>query len=295
MNAWAVFGYSILWIISWPITMTVVAVAAIIGAITFLQQNELLSIFEDPMSGTQSRGLVAIFVAFMVIICLICIKLQRRSRQPILTISAAVLTGYMWLGIILGGVIIVTTADPKIASTADAGINTQTVALPVTPTLKHEPKLMAALGQVGVESVKHLDVRYVEEYADKGALKNQSGEYQSFINPTTGEFMYGMLTVKKGLVPEELKTVVAHEYLHHIWYTEIDEPTKENLTSHLITLYGNDPAMRRQLEEYANKGRLYPTELFSYYCTESSDGYLTTFILKSCNTYIDRPALTFLR
>lgn len=114
------------------------------------------------------------------------------------------------------------------------------------------------------------------------------GACQSYINPTTGRFLYGTLHIKRGIDPEQENTMIAHEYLHHVWLTVLDKQTKETINSHLITMYSDDVYMKQRVKQYSDAGKLYPTELFSYYCTESSDAYLTTFVRDQCNTYIDR-------
>ncbi|MNU11891.1 hypothetical protein D3C72_2601010 [compost metagenome] len=60
-------------------------------------------------------------------------------------------------------------------------------------------------------------------------------------------------------------------------------------------MYGNDELMQRQVESYADTQTLQPTELFSYYCTGSSDTYLSSYVLSECNKYINRSALQFAR
>lgn len=91
--------------------------------------------------------------------------------------------------------------------------------------------------------------------------------------------------------------LAAHEYLHHVRFTVLDDKTKQKLTSDLIAMYGNDDYMHKRMKEYANAdaGILQPTELFSYYCTESSDRYLRRYVLDACKAYIDRDAFNLAR
>jgi hypothetical protein len=198
----------------------------------------------------------------------------------------------MWLGMLLGGIILVNIGDATTANT-DAGINAQTTSSIVVPPLEHNPEIVAVLQQIGATHIDAIDERYVDGYNEK--LTDQLGKYQAYINLTTGDFLYGTLTVKRGQDKNQERTMIAHEYLHHVWFALIDGPTKENLTSQLISLYGKDAWMQDRVKEYADSGMLQPTELFSYYCTESSDGYLTTYVKDTCNAYINRSVLTMLR
>lgn len=289
----AAFGFGLIWIVTWPVVMGVIAVVVLL--VPQVLRLSGISIEEYmPTDDSQVRLIFVLFEAIMVIFCLIFITLLRRSREKILNISAAILTVYMWAGIALGAVIVATISDQFKPVVVDVSSQRTEIA-PENPDLKNDPRITAILGEIGAEKTDNLETKYVGKYQDASSLPDQGGEYTSFVDSGTGELLYGQMTVKKGLDPEEEKIVIAHEYLHHIWYSELDETTKENLSSHLISMYGNDLKMHEYMQEYADNGRLYPTELFSYYCTESSDQFLTTYVLSECQKFIKRDQLVFLR
>lgn len=281
------FAAVVHWVLVWPLIMAVVAVILlVIGGQLFGE-----SIAKE-QGGSVVRGYVLLFVVAMVIVCGVLIKLQKRNRHTFVKLGSPVLVAYMWIGVLLGGVIIVNIPDATTQGT-DAGIDAQTASSIVAPPLEHDPAIVAILQQVGAKHIDAIDERYVDGYSEK--LSDQLGKYEAYINPTTGDFLYGTLTVKRGQDKNEEKTMIAHEYLHHVWFVLLDEPTKQNLTSHLITLYGKDVWMQDRVRDYSDNGILQPTELFSYYCTESSDSYLTTYVKDTCNAYINRASLLMVR
>lgn len=279
---------AILWILGWPIFIgTIAVIILIIGAQVLFGGGNINS-----PNGAQLRGIWAIYVGILVLVCYFFIWLKSRKKKPLGKISANVLRAYMWLGIILGVFITVVIPDPQV-STADAGINVQQTGSLFKPHLESDATINAALAGVGATDLKWVETKFVPEYSKDG-IADQAGEYQAFID-TAGNWSYGVLTVKQGETGNELNTVVAHEYLHHIWFKTLDNPTKEKLTSDLITIYGKDATMQERVKSYSDKQILQPTELFSYYCTEVSDSLLTPYIVSECNKYINRSVLKFAR
>ena len=67
-----------------------------------------------------------------------------------------------------------------------------------------------------------------------------------------------------------------------------------DLNEKLEVLLANDPAMQKRVEPYVKIDRLNNSELFSIYCTESTDSYILP-ILDECNKYIDRSKLVLTR
>lgn len=276
------------WLIVWPI---------FIGAIAFIVLMIFGGVFgsmaADKTPGYIFRGGMLLYTLVMAMVCLFFIRRQKAADNQSARVGAHVLRGYMLLGVLLGAGIACAIPDTTADST-DAGIQTNTTASVSAPALEHDPNLVAILGQVGASDIDGIDQRYVDSYSDP-AFPEKAGEYQAYINTATGQFVYGTLTVKRGLDPEQEKVTVAHEYLHHVWHKLLDDQTKENLTAHLIGMYGNDVAIRARVLSYVDAGKLYPTELFSYYCTESSDGYLTEYVRDTCNRYINRSSLQLAR
>ena len=280
-------GAALTWLFVWPIIMAVLAIGLL-----FLGGQILGGSTTEQPNSAAIRGYFFLFLIIMVVVCLVASKLQKRSKHIFVRLGSTVLTSYMWAGMLVGGFILAIMSDTSLTDT-NGGINAQTASSIVVPALEHDPTIVAVLQQIGATHIGAIDERYVDGYNEK--LTDQQGKYEAYVNPTTGDFLYGTLTVKRGLDKNEEKTMIAHEYLHHIWFAVLDEPTKENLTSHLITLYGKDLWMQDRVKEYSDGGILQPTELFSYYCTESTDGYLTTYIKDRCNSYVNRANLVMLR
>lgn len=226
------------------------------------------------------------------------IKLLKRKRQshPVLAIGASILAIYTTIGsgiliVIVFGLLNSLTQDKVVASNPDDRVSDSIVA----PTLAHEPTIDATLRSIGATDTElsKFGTAYVDTYP--GGLDNQRGQYQTYLNPTNGKYLYGQMTILRSTETQDLPRVVAHEYLHHIWYSVLDESTKVKLTSDLISLYGNDSGIRNRTTAYVDSQKLQATELFSFYCTESTDGYMTTYVRSECDKYINRSAFLMRR
>lgn len=281
-------GYYFAWAAIWPLLMGVFAVAVLFFMSLLL--SSWMTEAETGPEGYQIRLYIALFTSLMALIALAFIIGAKRAKSRFKKYSAPVLRVYAWLGILLGVSIIVMIPDPQ-TSASNAGIEVQQAGLAVVPNLTSDQTIMNTLSRVGASDTENIETKFVNGYEK---YPDRHGEYQSYVD-VSGKWVYGVLTVKKGVSGSELNTVVAHEYLHHIWFKKLDEKTKYRLTSDLISAYGNDPAMRDRVKSYSDDGILQPTELFSFYCTESSDGYLTEYTLAQCNKYINRSVLTLYR
>lgn len=156
--------------------------------------------------------------------------------------------------------------------------------------IEQDPELLSILRSLGATALHDVSLRYADNLEE-----DTDGEYEEFYNES-GEFSHGEVAIARGLDAEELKRTLAHEYLHHVWYAVLDENERNELTSYLIVMYGDDEYMKQYtMTDYAEDGVLLPTELFSFYCTESSDAYLHEVVLNSCNEFIDRSKLVMLR
>lgn len=278
----------LLWIIGWPLIIGFVAfIIAVTAGNAIVEGGNMNS-----PQGYQIRALWSIYVGVIVLVCYLFIWLKSRKKNPLNKISVNILRTYMWLGIIIGTIITINIPDPQM-STANAGINVQQTDTLFKPSIETDATINAALARVGATDTGWVETKFVPGYDDK-TLDDQTGEYQAFID-TAGNWSYGVLTVKQGTTGSELDVVVAHEYLHHVWFKTLDEGTKIKLTSDLIAIYGRDPLMQERVKSYAEKQTLQPTELFSYYCTEASDSLLSSYIVSECNKYITRDALQLVR
>ena len=284
----AAIGFTVAWTFIWP--MIAVVGAVIFGVIAAALLSEQLANLEDPNLGL--RILIVFGVMFLSILFFITAWLFKKIPIRFFKIGGQTLIVYTWIGIIAGGLALAFIPNAEVQT--NTGVNTQSAQTPVTPTLKKDSHLLTVLANVGATQTEGIEVQYVDTFTDLGMF-DQAGEYVAYTNPVDGSFQYGTLQIKRGLDNESEKVAVAHEYLHHIWFAKMDAQTIANLTSELIALYGEDRWMQERVASYAESGTLQATELFSYYCTESSSRYLTQYVLDECNKYILRQNLQLIR
>lgn len=270
------FLYILAWLVGLPVVVGVPALIIVGSSIGFSVSN-----ISENSSTTQAIYYIelALFLSvagIVVIIQLVRWLLSTRKRLfP--RVGAKVLGLYMWAGIILtGSFMVLITSNPGIAK----------------PPVSRDANLMNIVNAVGgkEESLNDVSIKYVDGYENE----NQQGEYLP-VRDENGKFAYGTISIKKGLELNSEKMAVAHEYLHHIWEAGLDYQTQHDLTSQLMTLYGNDEWMKSRTDFYSDTSMLLPTELFSFYCTEVGDQHLSEYVLSQCNTHIDRSALSFTR
>ena len=275
------FLYGLSWAAIWPIVVAApafVVMLVILGAV--LTNNIQNKEFSNAVS-TQGIFLLELylfgFVALLVIVLYLVKWLMQTLKRLFFRSGAKVLGVYIWVGIFATGLTMaIITRNPEA----------------IKPPVSRDETIVAILHSVGGkdELIDNVSIKYVDSY--NNATTN--GEYQPVVN-SDGTFSYGTITVKKGIDPTYEKTVVAHEYLHHIWQSQLDQQTLHDLTSQLMTLYGNDSWIKDRTNWYSDTNMLLPTELFSFYCTEVADQHLSQYVLDTCNKYIDRSALAFTR
>jgi len=277
------FLYGLSWSIIFPI---IIVVPSFIVMLVILGQILTSSVKNQDFSNTiASDGIFYLelyffaFVAVLVVVLFLVKWLLRTRKRLFFRSGAKVLGVYIWVGIFATGLTMALITK-----------NPDAIKLPIT----QDAHLMQVIAAVGGDptKLKDVSVNYVADY--KNGFKNQAGEYAS-VDDSKGNFSYGVMTIKQGRDPEEEKIVVAHEYLHHIWESQLDQTTLHDLTSQLMTLYGKDEWFKTRVATYSDTNMLLPTELFAFYCTESSDQYLTQYVIDKCNTYIKRDTLRFIR
>ena len=278
------FLYGLSWTIIFPI---VIAIPAFIVMLVILSQIITSTISNDAELGgainTDGIFYFELFILASVTVLvgiLFLVKRLLRARKRLFFRSGAKVLGvYIWVGIFATGLTMaLITKNPDV----------------IKPPVEQNAHLMQVVADVGGDSnqLKDVSVKYVKDYKD--GFKGQAGEYTPY-DDSKGNFTYGVITIKQGLAPEEEKTLVAHEYLHHVWETQLDQTTLHDLTSQLMTLYGKDDDFKTRVATYSDTNMLIPTELFAYYCTESSDRYLTPYVIEKCNAYINRSTLQLVR
>lgn len=183
------------------------------------------------------------------------------------SILATGLLGYFGVMAFLGNLQTVPTPNQEVV--------TKTVEQKVT----QDPHLLAVLKSVGATHTSRLNLSYLTTKEVEG----QRGAYNG-----------NTVQVAQGLEPEQEKRTLAHEYLHYIWSKVMTASKRVDLNEKLETLLANDAAMQERIKRYIEIDKLNNSELFSIYCTESTDSYILP-ILDECNKYIDRSKLVLTR
>jgi len=142
-----------------------------------------------------------------------------------------------------------------------------------------DPGLLSELQSLKATHISDIELRY----DDPNAVATQKGSYKNKV-----------LTVESSVSDEEEIRTLAHEYLHHVWYTVMTFKEHVNLSDRLTILLANDKDMQTRVSPYTETRTLNASELFSIYCTESTDSYMLS-IVDECNKYIDRSKLVLTR
>ncbi len=218
----------------------------------------------------------------------------------------AIVAGVVALIVLLFVVLVITAPDDETSddpvkqerafATGQRQTRTDADLLPTSEpsvSLEQDPELRVFLQNIGAQYLQNLQFTYVNGYGDGG---DTDGEYEEFYydDDEAEGFDYGVMTVRRGLGAEENLRTIAHEYLHHVWYAKLTPQIRETLTTHLNNMYANDDYMQEYAEHYRDSGGMIPTELFSFYCTESSDANFVAYVLDQCNRFINRSALVML-
>lgn len=168
-------------------------------------------------------------------------------------------------------------------------------------TPKQDPYLFGILKTVaksnnGEVNVDDVAIYYQEEPLEAG--QNFNGITNPLLDDE-GKPHY-KIRIRPGIDETKLKGTIAHEYLHVVWQTRYkigkSNPELDTLASELEKLTNSDPAMQRRMVAYEDNV-VYDKnqERFSIYCVESSDRYLSQYVLNECNKYIHRELLQFQR
>lgn len=152
---------------------------------------------------------------------------------------------------------------------------TPEVELEVKP--EQNAELIAILKSLGAEHTSDLSIVYGElPYNARGSYAN------------------GTVTIGQIDDPAQKNRTIAHEYLHHVWYTVMSKSERNVLAVELNALLEKDLAMQKRVQGYIDRGFMNDSELFTIYCTESSSSYILT-IVDECDKYIDRSQLVLTR
>ena len=234
-------------------------------------------------------GLAICLTAWILIIVDLAVG-KKRNWSKVGSILLLLILPIVCIGVFLGaGQVAYTHYQPALA--AQQKLEDEETKKAAKPNVHQDEKLVAVLKSVGAkDDYADLNLRWGTAsqmmklcgWADAGGCYD--GEATIYVNSDT-ELSYQ-------------KTIVAHEYLHYVWYKQNLDDDRQ-LTSALTHLYGRSPHLQQRMNEgtehqYLNSGGLQPTEFFAFGCTEISDIQLGQYIAGWCNRFIDTSALTAL-
>ena len=221
-------------------------------------------------------GFILISVTVTVVILSILKWFLKNRKKTFFHYGGVILGGYIWIGVFVGGLVMLLAAS-EFAS--------------FKPVVQNNKQIEVILQNIGADDklLEGVSTEYVKSFPD--SKHNTLGTYQPVFS-SDGWFSYGTISIKQGIDKPHINTVVAHEYVHHVWAAHLDEATKRKLASEVITLYGKDSWMQQRVDSYSTGHILDSNELFAFYCTEVPDAHLTQAILSQCNNYINRSKLT---
>lgn len=217
---------------------------------------------------------------------------SKKRRVIKLIIGSALL---LFIGFCFGTYI--STSAEYGGSNADAKVST--VVLDTKRAAVQNPDLLSIAKEIGANEISNVDIVYREKMQTPWAKGEYDPAYDGDImndgtRPNKRLATIGVLK-ETSSDAQYLKTTVAHEYMHHVWYGLLDVASRDKLASDLVSMYSTDQYMQNRTKKYVDEKMLSSTELLSFYCTEESDPYLTPGILSTCNKYINRSVLTMYR
>lgn len=259
------------WILTGPKITVVALVLTVIG---------VNSRFKEMLSLDVTGGIIvtafAVGIFGFVVSIMKCVRADK-GKQRILKIAGTVAIPFLGATVFLGSIAL---QLPEYAEPSTSHDQTHTVLQ--TSQAKQEPEILSALQSV--------EAKY--NYSKLNLVWTDNPEADCGSADARGCYNDHRKTIKisKYLDRNVLRSVVAHEYLHYVWYSEkLDDNNR--LTSELIALYAKYPAFQKRVDGdhgyYRTSGGLLPTEFFSYGCTEISGAKLGEYILTECNRYIN--------
>lgn len=150
--------------------------------------------------------------------------------------------------------------------------------------------LLKIADEIGLKHIRKVNLAYMEPNSN-GFV----GQYHQGVGAQHGgsDKDGRIIRIARGMDREDLKVFLAHEYLHYIWLNSATMQSDQTLEERLMSMYAHNWQLQERVANYAKRGRLSLTELFSYTCTEFSDKYMDKYVLSQCNKWIDRSKLRF--
>lgn len=149
--------------------------------------------------------------------------------------------------------------------------------------IEKDPKLLKTLQSIGAKGdYSELALNYHQ--GDMAGICGSSNSVACYKKDSQNN---QSITVSAQPGNRQLKTVLAHEYLHYAWHNNNLDDDKV-LTSHLINFYAKNSDFQALIpDHYLHNGGLHAGEIFSYACTEMSTDRLDGYISSKCGAFID--------
>lgn len=158
---------------------------------------------------------------------------KQKGKKPLRRILAVV--SFLAFGYLIFCLIYVINEKKsmEVSYSASGAVAAQQTA--AKPPLTQDPNIVAQLISVGVdvEMLKRDNVSLI--YNNDLTYR---GSYTAYYINDMKDYAYSTIVIKPDIDNE--KSTIAHEYLHHIWNTKMDQAFKDRLTSYLLSAYGKN-------------------------------------------------------
>lgn len=146
--------------------------------------------------------------------------------------------------------------------------------------LKQDPRLLRQASNVGLDTT-NLNLVFGDIV---GA--NVDDAMGGFIAPNT-------IILKEGLTKKEIRTILAHEYIHYQW-TLMDDGVRDSVVEVYERLQKDDPWIKQRLNDYHHcDTECMANEATAYSCTELAPYRLTEEYNDFCNQFITNRKVLF--
>ena len=136
---------------------------------------------------------------------------------------------------------------------------------------RQDQKLVEVGKSIGLKYIDAVSV-YYSDNTNTEDFKDPDGTYDDIKHE---------IVIRKGLSDSAEKELLAHEYLHFMWYEPETLLYRDvYLANDLMAVYENNEKLKNQLEIYKKHNRVSTTELLSYSCTILRDDELTPYLVQ---------------
>lgn len=176
-------------------------------------------------------------------------------------------------------------ADPTTTVPASGTSSTSEPTSEPEPDVEQDPELAAQLAELIVGDLPAITLKF-----SNNLMADCQTSGLGCYSPTEAT-----LLMQPGLTDFRQPEILAHEYLHHVWFTdELDEDAE--LTVALAEAYADAEGLGSLVphwqSDYVNPdGSIEPTELFSYACTGLRPDQMVPVLAERCQQYLNLDAL----